>query len=99
MSISSQTISPNTHHTPTKYVQGPPPPAFPAHTTLDNNMVILLAALLYALVGALVMNSILRCIWRRWWSAAAARVERQELEEIPVAVYEGEGRMKIRVCQ
>lgn len=71
------------------------PPPFPAETNLGNNMVIGLAALLYALIGALVVNSIIRCVWRRWWRAAA-RVERQELEAIPVAVFEGEGRMRMR---
>ncbi|XP_022144089.1 RING-H2 finger protein ATL74-like [Momordica charantia] len=85
----------------------PSPPSNTSEKNLDFNVVIVLAALLCALVGALAVNSILRCVARRRWgelsreSAALAGVKRRgELEEIPVAVFAGaaEGRIRGTEC-
>ncbi|MQL87091.1 hypothetical protein Taro_019634 [Colocasia esculenta] len=65
----------------------------------DTNMLIILAAMLCALVCALGLNSVVRCVLRRTAFAtperAAARLaatglKRRALQRIPVAVY-GEG--------
>ncbi|KAF5737289.1 zinc finger family protein [Tripterygium wilfordii] len=69
----------------------------------DTNMVIIMAALLCALIGALGLNSIVRCARRfsHRFSAetpeqAAARLastglNKRDLKQIPVAVYGGAG--------
>lgn len=71
-------------------------------TNFDTNMVIILAALLCALIGALGLNSIVRCALRcshrfamETSEQAAARLaatglKKRDLRQIPVAVY-GEG--------
>ncbi|CAN0879557.1 RING-H2 finger protein ATL72 [Linum grandiflorum] len=63
----------------------------------DANMVIILAALLCALIGALGLNSIIRCAMRcgitsppptaAGISAAKKGLKKRDLKQIPVAVY------------
>ncbi|XP_038701717.1 RING-H2 finger protein ATL74-like [Tripterygium wilfordii] len=72
-------------------------------TNFDTNMVIILAALLCALIGALGLNSIVRCALRcshrfstETPEQAAARLastglKKRDLKQIPVAVYGGAG--------
>lgn len=82
----------------------PSPPSATTEKNPDSNMVIVLAALLCALVGALAVNSVLQCAsrWRRRRqggreSAAAAGLKRGgELEAIPVAVFAGTADRRIR---
>jgi E3 ubiquitin-protein ligase ATL10/75/76/77/78 len=68
-------------------------------TNFDTNMVIILAALLCALIGALGLNSIVRCLLRcssrfalETTEEAAARLaatglKKRDLRQIPVAIY------------
>lgn len=70
-----------------------------SETNFDTNMVIILAALLCALIGALGLNSIVRCALRcsrrfamETPEQAAARLastglKKRQLRQIPVAVY------------
>ncbi|XP_057971135.1 RING-H2 finger protein ATL74-like [Malania oleifera] len=74
-----------------------------SETNFDTNMVIILAALLCALIGALGLNSIVRCALRcgrRFTSqtpdqaaarAAATGLKKRALRRIPVAVYGSTG--------
>ncbi|CAI0423811.1 unnamed protein product [Linum tenue] len=65
-----------------------------SQTNFDANMVIILAALLCALIGALGLNSIVRCAFRCIRSLvqespglAATGLKKRDLRQIPVAVY------------
>lgn len=71
-----------------------------SETNFDTNMVIILAALLCALIGALGLNSIVRCALRcsrrlaletpeeTTARLAATGLKKRDLRQIPVAVYD-----------
>ncbi|KAL6337565.1 hypothetical protein AAG906_037158 [Vitis piasezkii] len=68
--------------------------AYVNETNFDTNMVIILAALLCALIGALGLNSIVRCAMRcsrrlspESQGQAATGLKKRALRQIPVAVY------------
>ncbi|XP_022157309.1 RING-H2 finger protein ATL74-like [Momordica charantia] len=65
--------------------------AYVGEMNLDANMVVILAALSCALIGALGMNSIVRCVLRCSQSpegaAAATGLKKRDLGQIPVGVY------------
>lgn len=79
-------------------------------TNFDTNMVIILAALLCALIGALGLNSIVRCLLRcssrfalETTEEAAARLaatglKKRDLRQIPVAIYGAGGSIAATEC-
>ncbi|CAK7343576.1 unnamed protein product [Dovyalis caffra] len=84
--------------------------SYVSETNFDTNMVIILAALLCALVGALGLNSIVRCALRcssrfaletpEQASArlAATGLKKRDLRQIPVAVYGAGGHIAATEC-
>ncbi|KDP39976.1 hypothetical protein JCGZ_03507 [Jatropha curcas] len=77
-------------------------------TNFDNNMVIILAALLCALIFALGLNSIVRCAVRCGYrfvsettptaTAEATGLKKSTLKQIPVVAYESELNTPVTEC-
>ncbi|XAR60818.1 hypothetical protein NMG60_11034337 [Bertholletia excelsa] len=74
----------------------PPPRAssYAADSNFDSNMVIILAVLLCSLLGALGLNSIVRCAWRCGRRAGldspnrgSAGLKKDDMARIPIVAY------------
>ncbi|GAV67296.1 zf-RING_2 domain-containing protein [Cephalotus follicularis] len=83
-------------HKPAAYVNRSTHDSNVNQSFFDTNMVIILAALLCAIVGALGLNSLVRCAFRRFVMEtpeqaasrlAATGLKKRHLRQIPVAVY------------